>query len=67
MCRLLVDTVTDMLYRFQAMVTDTWDGNFDMLQEVQQVVVYCNECLFDISETYDCVCLQFNERFELRK
>ena len=96
-CQMVINTVTDILYRFQQEIHETdWNGlpqdqdndpfslqdtlsnetgrspellatnAFKTLDEVDRIIDYANECLRDISTTYDSVKLQFNDKFELR-
>ena len=59
---LLVNTVTDILYRFLDYLEQNKDkavgnpANIDIsiLVEIERIVDYANECLGDISHTYSC-------------
>jgi hypothetical protein len=59
---LLVNTVTDILYRFLDYLEQNKDNalgkeaNIDVsiLVEIERIVDYANECLGDISHTYSC-------------
>jgi hypothetical protein len=59
---LLVNTVTDILFRFldyleqnkDKSVGNTADIDVSILVEIDRIVDYANECLGDISHTYSC-------------
>jgi len=60
---LLVNTVTDILYRFYDELNQKKDEeprenrpdiDDSMLSEINRIVEYANECLADISHTYSC-------------
>lgn len=59
---LLVNTVTDILYRFldyleqnkEKAVGNSVDIDVSILTEIDRIVDYANECLGDISHTYSC-------------
>ena len=59
---LLVNTVTDILYRFldyleqhkEKAVGNSADIDVSILTEIDRIVDYANECLGDISHTYSC-------------
>jgi hypothetical protein len=60
---LLVNTVTDILYRFYDDLNSNKsaspdnnrpDINESILREIDNIVEYANECLYDISHTYSC-------------
>ena len=87
-CQMVINTITDILYRFQHEINETtWNGlpqdqnsvalqdiglehqetnMFKTLDECDRIIDYANECMRDISNTYDSVKLQFNHKFELR-
>ena len=64
---IVVNTVTDIVYRFRDYLTNCsqTECNIEMLDEIDRIREYANECLFDISHTYGSVLLQFNENMRL--
>jgi hypothetical protein len=67
-CQLVVDTITDILHRFHAEVLkEEWNGEMEILDEIDTIIDYADECLADISNTYGSVMLHLTPRFELRK
>lgn len=68
--RLTIDTLTDIIYRFnQTMVVPRGDLNFavlnDVLNEIEEFRNYVNECFGDISHTYNSIQLKFDNKFNL--
>jgi hypothetical protein len=59
---ILLTTVTDIVYRFNQYLVSTRDGNWNMtiLNEINPIVDYANECLTEISKTYTSKSIQFN-------
>ena len=51
---MLINTVTDILYRFQnAIVPGRLAEAYPILDEIDQIIIYVNECLADIATTYN--------------
>ncbi len=72
---LLISTVTDILYRFdEAVKRDTFSigskeekqRTYDIINEIERIREYVNECLLDISKTYSSKQLYINELLRLR-
>jgi hypothetical protein len=63
----VVNTVTDILFRFREYLTNSpqTECNIEMLDEIDKIREYANECLSDISNTYNSVLLQFNDIMRL--
>ena len=63
----VVNTVTDIVYRFRDYLTNSpqTECNIEMLEEIDHIREYANECLVDISHTYGSVLLRFNENMRL--
>jgi len=59
---LLLTTITDIVFRFLDHLNSAHMGEFnqDILREINPIVDYANECLRDISETYNSRGIQFN-------
>jgi Na+/phosphate symporter len=62
---MLINTITDIIYRFHEHV-DNISQFFipisdDILKEVDEIVIYANECLSDISTVYNSKCYMVNE------
>jgi hypothetical protein len=56
---LLVNTTTDILYRFLEYLTQNRENppkiiDVSILEEINQIVDYANECLADVAHTYAC-------------
>lgn len=63
---MVVTTTTDILFRFyDELKLVSWKYNVDTLEEINRIVDYANECLLDISKTYDSKLLKFNEKIRL--
>jgi hypothetical protein len=64
---IVVNTVTDIVYRFREYLSTCpqTECNIEMLDEIDRIREYANECLMDISHTYGSVILQFNENMLL--
>lgn len=58
---LLLTTVTDIVFRFWEHLNVASNGGFNMtiLNEVEPIVKYANECLLDVSITYKSKLVQF--------
>jgi hypothetical protein len=58
---LLLTTVTDIIFRFWEHLNVVAAGGFNMtiLDEVEPIVKYANECLLDVSITYKSKLVQF--------
>ena len=58
---LLLTTVTDIIFRFWEHLNVASNGGFNMtiLDEVEPIVKYANECLLDVSITYKSKLVQF--------
>jgi len=65
---LVVDSMTDIIYRFHVEIKKTdWNFDFDILNEATTLRQYANDCLLDISHTYNSTKLYLNDIFELKK
>jgi len=64
---ILANATTDILYRFQEYLisSPTTECNANILDEIDVIRDYSNECLSDISYTYGSVLLQFTESLRL--
>lgn len=66
--RLVVDSMTDIIYRFYEEVKKSdWKFDYTILNEAEQLRQYANECLADISRTYNSVKIQLNSQFDIVK
>lgn len=66
--RLVVDSMTDIIYRFYEEVKkNDWRFDFTILDEAEPLRQYANECLADISRTYNSVKIQLNSQFDIVK
>jgi hypothetical protein len=67
--RIVVDTVTDILYRFldyvQSSNTVGSEFNMTILEEINTIVDYANECLADVSRTYSSSRLVLDNKINL--
>jgi hypothetical protein len=66
--RIVVDTVTDILYRFlDYLGIATRDNiiNMSILDEIDTIIDYANECLADVSHTYSSSRLILDKKIEL--
>ena len=63
---LLKTTITDIIRRFIDHLEKCEPGKWEdkILNEVEPIVNYANECLFDISKTYKSKCLVFSNELE---
>jgi len=63
----VVNTITDILFRFREYLESSpqTECNIEMLDEIDRIREYANECLSEISHTYGSVLLQFNENIRL--
>ena len=64
---MVVNTVTDIIYRFREYLqsSPSTECNVEMLEEIEKIREYANECLGDISYTYGSVLLRFTETLRL--
>ena len=61
-------TTTDILYRFlEEIRKNTWNNDFTIIQEIDQLRIYANRCLHEISETYNSIRMSFNDQMEFTK
>jgi hypothetical protein len=61
-------TTTDILYRFlEEIRKNTWNNDFTIIQEIDQLRIYANRCLHEISETYNSIRMSFNDKMEFTK
>jgi hypothetical protein len=61
-------TTTDILYRFlEEIRKNTWNNDFTIIEEIDQLRLYANRCLHEISETYKSIRLCFNTKMEFTK
>lgn len=62
---MLINTLTDIMYRFHEHVNSISQFfhpiSDEILKEVDQIVIYANECLSDISSVYNSKCYMINE------
>jgi hypothetical protein len=66
--RLVVDSMTDIIYRFYTEIrTPEWNFDFSILEESEKLQQYANECLADICHTYSCIKIQLDPQFNLIK
>jgi len=66
--RLVVDSMTDIIYRFYDEVRkNDWPFDFTILDEAEPLRQYANECLADISRTYNSIKIQLNSQFDIVK
>ncbi|NBS84812.1 MAG: hypothetical protein EBS59_09020 [Verrucomicrobia bacterium] len=63
----VVNTTTDIIYRFREYLVSSnqTECDIEMLNEIDRIREYANECLMDISHTYNSVPLQFSETMRL--
>lgn len=63
----VVNTTTDILYRFREYLTNSprTECEVDILDEIDRIREYANECLVDISYTYGSVLLRFTDSMQL--
>ena len=64
---MVVNTVTDIVYRFREYLASgaQTECNIEMLDEIDSIREYANECLIDISYTYGSVLLSFAESMRM--
>ena len=62
----LKTTVTDIVIRFVDHLEKSRPGKWEdkILNEIEPIVNYANECLFDISKTYKSKCIVFSNALE---
>ena len=59
--RLIVDTVTDILHRFNDQVNNNlWNLDFSIVEEIHAIMKYADECFSDIAKTYDSKKVSFH-------
>lgn len=63
----VINTTTDILYRFREYLANSppTECNIEILQEIESIREYANECLHDISYTYGSVLLHFTDTLRL--
>jgi len=63
---ILINTVTDIVFRFEdhlkAAPRNTWD--LTILEEIDPIVDYANNCFADISKTYNSKLIKFSNELE---
>jgi hypothetical protein len=67
--QLVHDTCTDIIFRFHdEFIKTDWDREKDMsiLNEKNAIITYANECLTDISKTFKCKLIQFNNDLRIK-
>jgi len=69
---LLISTVTDILYRFNAKLKDNWYYNTTTIDltfiiEIKTIVEYVNECLSEISHTYSSSLIVIRDDLQIFK
>jgi len=63
---MVIVTSTDILHRFNdELIKSTWVYNIDILLEIDKIIEYSNDCLLDISKTYNSKQLSFNNKLRL--
>ena len=63
---MVIITSTDIIHRFyNEMLVETWVYNIETLKEIDRILEYANNCLIDISKTYNSKQLVFNEFIRL--
>lgn len=64
----LSNTITEIVFRFQTRLTNTepLDDILPILDEINVIVVYVNNCLRDIGKAYSCKTLCFSDKIEMR-
>jgi hypothetical protein len=64
----LSNTITEIVFRFQTRLTNTepLDDILPILDEINVIVVYVNNCLRDIGKAYSCKTLCFSDKIEVR-
>jgi len=64
---ILLNTITAIVFRFKDHLQTCPVNSFtlDILEEIDPIVEYANECLHEISETYSSVKLQFNNQLRM--
>ena len=63
-------TITDILYRFlHYLQHDCIPNDFStfILDEIDPLIIYANECLAELSHTYSCVKIVFSSNVHLLK
>ena len=59
--RLIIDTVTDILYRFHEQINRReWNLDFSIIEEIHAIMKYADECLSEIAKTFDSKKLQLS-------
>jgi hypothetical protein len=63
------NTVTDILYRFLDYLQTAEVNGFEMtiLDEINEIVNYANECLLDVSNTYTCTRVWLDKYIRLHR
>ncbi len=60
------DSCTDILFRLrEKMESNDWKFEMDILNEINPLIDYVNECFGDISRTYNSVLLQMDYKFNI--
>ena len=64
---IVVNTTTDIIYRFREYLVSSPQTECDigMLDEIARIREYANECLMDISYTYNSVILRFTDTMRM--
>jgi hypothetical protein len=58
--QLLIATITDIIHRFILELNNAeWTYNLDRMNEIDEIITYCNECFLKISRTYNSTPLTF--------
>lgn len=59
---ILLNTITDIIFRFSAHLIEVLPGEFvlDILEEIDPIVEYANGCLYDISKVYNSKQIKFS-------
>jgi hypothetical protein len=60
--QLLRDVVTEIIHRFISELNEEHIININILDEIHEIVKYVNLLLSEISDTYNSVCYEFNEK-----
>jgi hypothetical protein len=64
----LSNTVTEILFRFQGRLeaNDPLDAALPILDEIEVIITYVNNCLRDIGKAYTCKTLMCTHKLEIR-
>ena len=66
---MVTETVSDIMYRFYDEIFHShtiWVYNLETLDEIDRILEYANECLIEISKTYNSKQLHFTPTVRLQ-